>query len=99
MRCTLRYLSAILNYGIFCAIDEDLDVYGYMDANWAGSALNWQSTNIFMFSFGIAAITWSNKKQLEVVLSSTKVEYAVEMCEVAWSRLVTHPTWRFGVAN
>ncbi|MCO5579998.1 hypothetical protein L7F22_033864 [Adiantum nelumboides] len=44
-----------------------------------------------MFSLGSAAITWSNKKQPTVALSSTQAEYrgdAVTTCEVAWLELL-----------
>ena len=40
-----------------------------------------------MFTLGSAAITWSNKKQPTVALSSTEAKYrgvAVATCEVAW---------------
>jgi hypothetical protein len=40
-----------------------------------------------MFSFGSGAISWSNKKQPTVALSSTEVEYrseAIVACEVVW---------------
>ena len=44
-----------------------------------------------MFSLGSAAITWSNKKQPIIALSSTKAEYrgvAVAACEVAWLQML-----------
>ncbi|MCO5606589.1 hypothetical protein L7F22_060777 [Adiantum nelumboides] len=44
-----------------------------------------------MFSFGSVAITWSSKKQLTVVLSSTEAEYrgaTVAACEVAWLKIL-----------
>ena len=40
-----------------------------------------------MFSLGSVAIAWSNKKQLTVALSSTKVEYkgsTIATCEATW---------------
>jgi hypothetical protein len=58
-----------------------------MDANWAGNVSNRRSTNGSMFSFGSGAISWSNKKQLTIALSSTEVEYrgaAIVACEVVW---------------
>ena len=52
-----------------------------------GSATNHHSTNGFLFSFGIGAVTCSSKKQPTVALSSTKVVYrgaAVVACQVSW---------------
>ena len=64
-----------------------MELYGYTDADWAGSAHDRRSTSGYMFSFGSAAVTWSSKKQPTVALSSTEAEYrgaAVAACEVAW---------------
>jgi hypothetical protein len=64
-------------------------VHGYIDADWAGSISDMRSTNGFMFSFGSTDVTWSNKKQPIVALSSIKAEYrgaAMAACEVAWLR-------------
>lgn len=64
-------------------------MYGYTDADWACSVSDRQSTSGFMFSFGSATFTWSNKKQPTVALSSIEAEYrgaAVAACEVAWLR-------------
>jgi hypothetical protein len=58
-----------------------------MDANWAGNVSDRRSTSGFMFFFGSGAISWSNKKQPTVALSSTEVEYrgaAIAACEVVW---------------
>jgi hypothetical protein len=40
-----------------------------------------------MFSFGSGVVSWSNKKQPTVALSSTEAEYrgaAIVACEVVW---------------
>jgi len=68
---TLRYVSATTNYGIFYEASTELQVHGYIDADWAGSISDRRSTIGFMFSFGSVAITWSSKKQPIVALSST----------------------------
>jgi hypothetical protein len=41
-----------------------------MDANWVGNVLDRRSTSGFMFSFGSGALSWSNKKQPIIALSS-----------------------------
>ena len=89
VRCTLRYVRSTLDYALFYAIDAPLALYGYTDADWAGSIADRRSTSGFIFSFGSAAVTWSSKKQPTVALSSTEAEYrgaTVAACEVAWLR-------------
>ena len=89
VRRTLRYVRSTLDYAVFYAADAPLALYGYTDADWAGSIADRRSTSGFMFSFGSAAVTWSSKKQPTVALSSTEAEYrgaAVAACEVAWLR-------------
>ena len=81
----------MLNYGLFYAYGSDVEVCGYTDADWAGSATDQCSTSGFMFSLGSAAITWSSKKQPTIALSSTEAEYrgaAVAACEVAWLQML-----------
>ena len=87
VRRTLRYVRATLDYALFYAADVEIDLFGYTDADWAGSATDRHSTSSFMFSFGSGAVTWSSKKQPTVALSSTEAEYrgaAMAACEVAW---------------
>jgi hypothetical protein len=83
---TVRYVSAITNYGLFYEVSIELQVHGYIDIDWAGNISNMRFTSGFMFSFGSVAVTWSSKKQSIVALSSTEVEYrgpAMAACEVA----------------
>jgi hypothetical protein len=80
-------VSATTDYGLFYEARTELQVHGYIDADWVGSILDMRSTSGFMFSFGSAAVTWSSKKQSTVALSSTEAEYrgvAMAACEVAW---------------
>ena len=87
MRRTLRYVRATLDYALFYVADAEIDLFGYTDADWAGSVTDHRSTSRFMFSFGSAAVAWSSKKKPTVALSSTEAEYrgaAVAACEVAW---------------
>jgi len=86
VRHTLCYVSATTDYGLFYEASTELQVHGYIDADWVGNISDRRSTSGFMFTFGSAAITWSSKKQLIVALSSTEAEYrgaAMVACEVA----------------
>ncbi|MCO5592576.1 hypothetical protein L7F22_046579 [Adiantum nelumboides] len=91
VRCTLRYVSATLDYALFYDVSTKLQLSGFTHADWAGSVCDRRSTNGFMFSLGSAAITWSSKKQPTIALSSTEAEYRgaeVAACEVAWLELL-----------
>ncbi|MCO5571350.1 hypothetical protein L7F22_025088 [Adiantum nelumboides] len=91
VRRTLRYVSATLDYALFYEASTELQLSGFTDANWDGSACDRRSTSGFMFSLGSIDITWSSKKQPTIALSSTEVEYrgaALAACEVAWLDLL-----------
>jgi hypothetical protein len=80
-------VSATIDYGFFYEASTELQMHGYIDADWVGSISDKRSTSGFMFSFGSATVTWSSKKQPTVALLSTEAEYrgaAMAACEVAW---------------
>ncbi len=86
-RHTLRYVSATIDYGLFYEASTELQVHGYINADWANSISNMRFTSGFMLSFGSVVVTWSSKKQPTVALSSTEVEYrgvVMATCEVTW---------------
>jgi hypothetical protein len=62
VRHTQCYVSATTDYGLFYEASTELQVHGYIDANWAGSISDMRSISGFMFSFGSVAVTWSSKK-------------------------------------
>lgn len=62
VRRTLRYVRATLDYALFYVASVRVELYGYTDADWAGSITDRRSTSGFMFSLGSADITWSSKK-------------------------------------
>ena len=91
VRSTLHYVSVALDYAHFYGADSELELYGYTDGDWAGSAYDRRSTSGFMFSLGSATITWSCKKQPTIALLSTEAEYrgaTVAACEVEWLRML-----------
>ena len=93
VRHTLHYVGATVDYALFYEVGALLELYGYTDADWAGSPIDRQSTSGFMFSLGSAAITWSSKKQPIVALSSTEAKYrgaTVAACKVAWLQMLLH---------
>ncbi len=83
----LKYIKHTLQCGIFYEAKSQLQIHGYMNANWVSNVSNRISTSGFMFSFGNGAVSWNSKKQPIVALSNIKVEYKgaiIITCEVVW---------------
>ena len=67
----------------------NLDLVGYVDADWAGDVSDRKSTSGYLYKLGESPVSWSSKKQASVALSSTEAEYisaALASQEVAWIR-------------
>ena len=58
-----------------CGAPEGLMLTGYTDTNWANDLGDHKSTSSYMFKLAGGAISWSSKKQLSVMLSSTEAKY------------------------
>eukprot|EP00794_Sanderia_malayensis_P007838 gene7838-biopygen6374 len=73
----LRYIKGTLEYGLeFNASNEEqCNLYGYSDADWAGDISTRKSTSGYLFRFAGATISWKSKRQSVVALSSTEAEY------------------------
>ncbi|XP_067045549.1 uncharacterized protein [Acropora muricata] len=63
-------------YGLkFYAHEEDPELCGYSDADWAGGVDTRRSTSGYVFQIGSSTISWSSKKQATLAKSSTEAEY------------------------
>jgi hypothetical protein len=71
----LRDLRGTVEYGLRYLGGDEVRLQGYSNSNWAGSAVNRKSTSGCCFRLGSTVITWFNKKQTSVALSSAKAEY------------------------
>jgi hypothetical protein len=74
----MRYASSV-----------DMSLQGYVDVDWAGSAVDRKSTSGFFFTLGTSMVFWCSGKQSSVALSTTKVEYIalrVAVHEAMWLR-------------
>ncbi|WJX62481.1 hypothetical protein P8452_47473 [Trifolium repens] len=71
----LKYVSGTSDYGILYSHGEDTRLLGYCDADWAGSADDRKSTSGGCFFLGSNLISWFNKKQNCVSLSTAEAEY------------------------
>ena len=72
-------------------MNQKINLDGYEDSYWAGSAIDRKSTSGCCFSMGSVMISWLSRKQFRVGLSTTKVEYVVACstsCEAVRMRKV-----------
>ena len=84
----LRYIKGTLIYGLkFVARENDDDLYGFADANWAGDVDTRRSTSGYVFMVANGVISWGSKKQSTVAKSTTEAEY------VALSQATQEAIW------
>jgi hypothetical protein len=65
----------------------DMRLQGYVDADWAGSAVDQKSTSGCCFTLGFAMVSWCSRKQTFVALSTVEAEYialCVAVREAVW---------------
>ena len=55
--------------------DDEYDLYGFFDADWAGDADNRRSTSGYVFKVANSTVSWCSKKQATVAKSITEAEY------------------------
>ena len=67
----LRYLTGTVNFGLLYTDVYDVQLGGYFDSDWAENLDDRKSTSGYAFDIGLGAVSWSNKKQPTVSLSST----------------------------
>ena len=85
----LRYLGGTIDYGLKYEANHKINLEGYVDSDWVGSAIDRKSTLGCCFSMGSGVISWFSRKQSCVALSTTEAEYVVDCstsCEVVWLR-------------
>ncbi|KAL8104492.1 hypothetical protein AgCh_028637 [Apium graveolens] len=86
----LRYLKAAPGKGVMFTNNEHLGVESYTNADWVGCLDDRRSTSGYYTFVGCNLVTWRNKKQLVVALSSAEAEYqamARGVRELLWIRL------------
>ena len=70
-----HYVQGTIDYGIHYVARAQLDLTGFTDSNWVGDGNDRIYTSGFVFMIGSRPICWSNKKQEELALSSSELEY------------------------
>jgi len=75
VRRILRYVNNRLDHGIMYKRGGECKLVGYCDADYAGGHDTRRSTTGYIFMLGSGAISWCNKRQPTVSLSTTEAEY------------------------
>lgn len=77
----LKYLQKTKHYCLKYCTDNNIELKGFVDADWVSDILDRKSTG-FCFAMAGSVISWKSRKQKTVSLSSTEAEY-VALSEAA----------------
>ena len=83
----LRYLRGTIDYGLKYEVNQKINLKGYVNSDWVGSAIDRKSTSWFCFSIGSGLISWFRRKQSYVALSTAEAQYVtacLASCEAIW---------------
>ena len=78
----VRYPRGIFDYGLKYEVNQKINLEGYVDSDWADSAIDRKSTSGCCFSMGSGVISWFSRKQSYVALSTAKAE-SVTACSTS----------------
>lgn len=84
-----RYLKGTIDKKLQFQINDNPEIVGFSDADWAGNVDNRQSVTGYVFMGQGGAICWNSKKQQTVALSTTEAEYmalSATVQEAMWLR-------------
>ncbi|GKU96667.1 hypothetical protein SLEP1_g9878 [Rubroshorea leprosula] len=90
-RRILRYLKGTISFGILYAKNDQFNLFGYSNSDWAGCVDDRRSTSGYAFFLGSDAISWSSKKQASIALSSSEAEHIsliAAACQATWTRRI-----------
>ena len=85
----MRYIVGMVDYGLHYIRGDGVRLVGYSDSDWVGCASDRKSTSGCCFGLGSAIVSWFNRKQKSMALSSTEAEYMAASqanCEAIWLR-------------
>ena len=71
----VRYLKGIVDYGLKYEANQKINLEGYVDSYWAGSAIDKKSTSGCCFSMRSSVISWFGRMESCMVLSTAKEKY------------------------
>ena len=75
----VRYLKGTIEYGLKYDTNQKINLEGYVDSYWAGSAIDRKSTSRCYFSMRSGVISWFSRKKSCMALSTAEAKY-VAIC-------------------
>ena len=87
----LRYLKGTSEYGLWYKQMDAVKLHGFTDVDWAGNPMEKNRTSGGVFSIISTIVSWYNRKQRSVALSSVEAEYMAASqatCETIWMRKI-----------
>ena len=87
----MSYLWGTYEYGLWYKQTDEVTLHGFTDADLARSPTVRKSTSGGIFSIGCTTVSWYNRKQRSVALSSAEAEYmaaSLAACEAIWMRKI-----------
>ena len=70
-----KYLQGTKNYGLWYPRGTNLTLHAYTDVDWAGSMDGRKCTSCGAFFMGPRLVSWFNKKQSSIALSTAEAKY------------------------
>ena len=80
----MRYLNGTIEYGIKYDTNQKINLEGYVDSYWAGSAIDRKSTSRCYFSMRSGVISWFNRIESCMALSTAEPK-DVATCDLGGS--------------
>ena len=80
----MRYLKGIVEYGLKYEANKKTNLEGYVDSDWAGSAIDRKSTSGCCFSMRSCVISWFSRKESFMALRTAeggamKLQYVIQI--------------------
>ena len=70
----VRYLKGTVEYGIKYDTNQKINLEGYVDSYWVGSAIYRKSTSRCYFSMGSSVISWFGRMESYMALSTAEAK-------------------------
>ena len=79
----VRYPKGTVDYGLKYEANQKINLEGYVDLDWARSAIDRKSTSRCYFNMRSGVISWFSRKESCMALSTAEAKY-VATCLTIW---------------